>query len=304
MQRDIVMIESKRTMSLLMVMVTFTWALSGIATKYLSFYISENEIVVYRYFFAILSTLPLLWWMKIPLSINKRNLLLSLLLAIFLIGNTRFYFMGMQHGAAGLGAALVTVLIPIFVYIFMVFSKKSKPTFRDWSVLLFGIIGVTFMMNFEQFTLSEWMRGGNFYFFLAAFFYALITIFGAFMRNMHVLAFNFYICIFALIIDWSLSFEGAFLSEVNMNKIFWINIFILSVLSTTIAATLYYIGLKVLGSKRCAEFSLLTPFFAIALGAIFFSEMLTLKNAIGTIMAVASLMVLSNVKFKDLTTFR
>ncbi|MDP6190323.1 MAG: EamA family transporter [Gammaproteobacteria bacterium] len=66
-----------------MVMVTFTWALSGIAAKYLSFYISENEIVVYRYFFAILSTLPLLWWMNIPLKINRRNLFLSLLLSLY-----------------------------------------------------------------------------------------------------------------------------------------------------------------------------------------------------------------------------
>ena len=70
------MIESKNTMSLLMVMVTFTWALSGIATKYLSFYISENEIVVYRYFFAVLSTFPVLWWMKIPLNINKKKSLI------------------------------------------------------------------------------------------------------------------------------------------------------------------------------------------------------------------------------------
>jgi len=218
------MIESKNTMSLLMVLVTFTWALSGIATKYLSFYISENEIVVYRYFFAVLSTFPVLLWMKISFNINKRNLLLSLLLAIFLIGNTRFYFMGMQHGAAGLGAALVTVLIPIFVYILMVFSKKSQPTLKEWFALLFGIIGVSFMMNFEQLSLSEWMRGGNLYFILAACFYALITVFGAFMRGMHVMAFNFYICIFALTIDWFLSFDGSFLSEVNMDKVFWINI--------------------------------------------------------------------------------
>jgi len=298
------MIESKNTMSLLMVMVTFTWALSGIATKYLSFYISENEIVVYRYFFAVLSTFPVLWWMKIPLNINKKNLLLSLLLAILLIGNTRFYFMGMQHGAAGLGAALVTVLIPIFVYIFMVFSKKSQPKSRDWFALLFGIIGVSFMMNFEQLSLSDWMRGGNFYFVLAAFFYALITVFGAFMRGMHVMAFNFYICIFALMIDWFLSFDGSFLSEVNMDKVFWINIFILSVLSTTIAATLYYIGLKILGSKKCAEFSLLTPFFAIVLGMIFFSETLTIKNALGTIMSVSALVVLNKVRFKELINFR
>jgi len=285
-------------------MVTFTWALSGIATKYLSFYISENEIVVYRYFFAVLSTFPVLWWMKIPLNINKKNLLLSLLLAILLIGNTRFYFMGMQHGAAGLGAALVTVLIPIFVYIFMVFSKKSQPKSRDWFALLFGIIGVSFMMNFEQLSLSDWMRGGNFYFVLAAFFYALITVFGAFMRGMHVMAFNFYICIFALMIDWFLSFDGSFLSEVNMDKVFWINIFILSVLSTTIAATLYYIGLKILGSKKCAEFSLLTPFFAIVLGMIFFSETLTIKNALGTIMSVSALVVLNKVRFKELINFR
>ena len=89
-----------------------------------------------------------------------------------------------------------------------------------------------------------------------------------------------------------------------MDKVFWINIFILSVLSTTIAATLYYIGLKVLGSKKCAEFSLLTPFFAIALGAIFFGEMLTFKNAMGTIMAVTALIALNKVKIKDLTSFR
>ena len=89
-----------------------------------------------------------------------------------------------------------------------------------------------------------------------------------------------------------------------MDKVFWINIFILSVLSTTIAATLYYIGLQVLGSKKCSELSLLTPFFAIALGALFFGEMLTFKNAMGTIMAVIALVVLNNVKLKDLINFR
>ena len=186
----------------------------------------------------------------------------------------------------------------------MVFSKKSQPTSRDWFALLFGIIGVSFMMNFEQLSLSDWMHGGNLYFVLAAFFYALITVFGAFMRGMHVMAFNFYICIFALIIDWFFSFDGSFLSEVNMDKVFWINIFILSVLSTTIAATLYYIGLKILGSKKCAEFSLLTPFFAIILGMIFFSETLTIKNALGTIMSVSALVVLNKVRFKELTNFR
>ena len=298
------MIESKNTMSLLMVLVTFTWALSGIATKYLSFYVSENEIVVYRYFISTLSIIPILFWMKIPLKINFKNLLLSLLLALFVIGNTRFYFMGMQLGAAGLGAALVTVLIPIMVYIFMIFSRKSRPGIKDWLALLLGVVGVIFMMNFESFSLSELMRGGNIYFVLAAFFFALITVVGAMMKNMHVMAFNFYICLFAVSIDWFLSFDGVFLNVAKMDSVFWTNIFIVSILSTIVASTLYYIGLRVLGSKKCSEFSLLTPFFAIALGALFFGETLTIKNALGTIMAVSALAVLNNVKFKDLTNFR
>ena len=50
--------------------------------------------------------------------------------------------MGMQRGAVGLGAALVTVLIPIFVYVMMIFSKKSKPILKDWLALTIGAIGV------------------------------------------------------------------------------------------------------------------------------------------------------------------
>jgi hypothetical protein len=40
------------------------------------------------------------------------------------------------------------------------------------------------------------------------------------------------------------------------------------------------------------------------LGALFFGEILTFKNAMGTIMAVIALVVLNNVKLKDLTNFR
>ena len=56
-----------KTMTLLMLLVPFVWAFSGVSTKYLSFYISEDEVVVYRFFLSALSTLPLLLWMKIPM---------------------------------------------------------------------------------------------------------------------------------------------------------------------------------------------------------------------------------------------
>jgi len=219
------MFQSEKNMTFIMILVPFVWALSGISTKYLSFYIGEEELVVYRLFLSALATIPLLIWMKIPIKISLFNLGLSLVIAIFLMSNYRFYFMGMQRGAAGLGASLVAVLIPIFVYIFMIFSKKSKPLIKDWAALLVGTIGVLLMMNFDQTNLALLISGGNLYFILAALTYAAITIIGAYMKNMHVLAFNFYISLFGFIMAFVNSYDTSlFVTLIEMDYIFWINI--------------------------------------------------------------------------------
>ena len=178
------MLQSEKSMSLIMLLVPFVWALSGVSAKYLSFYISEDEVVVYRFFLSALSTFPLLIWFKIPLRISLKNLVICILLAFFLIGNYRTYFMGMQRGAVGLGAALVTVLIPIFVYIIMIFSKKSKPILKDWLALVIGAIGVVLMLDLEQLNLDMLVSGGNIYFVLAALTYALFTVFASYMLSL------------------------------------------------------------------------------------------------------------------------
>ena len=299
------MFQSEKNMTFLMILVPFVWALSGISAKYLSFYIGENEIVVYRFFLSVLSTIPLLIWMKIPIKISLFNLALSLIIAIFMISNYRFYFMGMQRGAAGLGAALVTVLIPIFVYIFMIFSKKSKPLIKDWAALLVGTIGVLLMMNFDQYNLSLLISGGNLYFVLAALAYAGVTIIGAYMKNMHVLAFNFYISLFGFIMAFVFSYDKNLLvTLIEMDYIFWINILFVSVIAGTAIGSLYYAGIRIIGSKKTSVFSLLTPFFAIAFGAIFFQESLNLQNIIGIILAVSSLFVLIDLKINITFPFR
>jgi len=52
------MFQSEKTMTLVMLLVPLVWALSGVSAKYLSFYISEDEVVVYRFFLSALSTIP------------------------------------------------------------------------------------------------------------------------------------------------------------------------------------------------------------------------------------------------------
>jgi len=299
------MFQSEKTMTLLMLLVPLVWALSGVSVKYLSFYISEDEVVVYRFFLSALSTFPLLVWMKIPIKISLKNFVICILLAFFLIGNYRTYFMGMQRGAVGLGAALVTVLIPIFVYVMMIFSKKSKPVLKDWLALTIGAIGVALMLDIEQMNLDKLVSGGNIYFVLAGLTYALFTVTASYMRNIHVLTINFYVCLIGFLIDWNLSYDSNHLFTLGaMDYIFWVNIFFVSFIAGTAITALYYMGIRIIGSKKSSAFSILTPFFAIAFGAIFFEEMITIKNAIGIFMAVSALVVLNDLKIKNMIPFR
>lgn len=285
-------------MSLLMVLVMFTWALAAIAAKVLSNYISENEIVVYRYFLAAASMVPILLFMGLPFKIDWKNLALALLIALFTIANVRFYFMGVDLGTAGLGSALVTVLIPMIVYLLMLFSKQERPPIKDWVALTLGAGGVMLMMNVTEFGVNELLTGANLYFVIAAFCFALISITGAWMKGVHVLTFGFYVCLFTFSIDWFLSFDEPLSTLLDMDRYFWLSILTVSVITTSISGTIYYMGLRVLGSKKCSTYSLLTPFFAIALGALFFGESLTLQNAIGTFMAVLALLILQNINIK------
>ena len=299
------MFQSEKSMTFIMLLVPLVWALSGVSAKYLSFYISEDEIVVYRFFLSALSTLPLLLWMKIPMNISPKNFVICILLAFFLIGNYRTYFMGMQRGAVGLGAALVTVLIPIFVYIIMIFSKKSKPILKDWLALAMGVAGVALMLDLEQLNLERLVTGGNIYFVLAALTYAMFTVAASYMRSIHVLTINFYVCLIGFLIDWNLSYDSNHLFTLGgMDYIFWINILFVSVIAGTAITAVYYTGLRIIGSKKSSAFSILTPFFAIALGAIFFGEMITINNAIGIVMAVMALFVLNDLKIKNMIPFR
>ena len=299
------MFQSEKSMTFIMLLVPLVWALSGVSAKYLSFYISEDEIVVYRFFLSALSTLPLLLWMKIPMKISPKNFVICILLAFFLIGNYRTYFMGMQRGAVGLGAALVTVLIPIFVYIMMIFSKKSKPILKDWLALAMGVAGVALMLDLEQLNLERLVTGGNIYFVLVALTYAMFTVAASYMRSIHVLTINFYVCLIGFLIDWNLSYDSNHLFTLGgMDYIFWINILFVSVIAGTAITAVYYTGLRIIGSKKSSAFSILTPFFAIALGAIFFGEMITINNAIGIVMAVMALFVLNDLKIKNMIPFR
>jgi drug/metabolite transporter (DMT)-like permease len=287
-----------RKLFLWMTLAMLGWGVSWPIAKILSNYITEHELVTYRYALTVLTMPPILYWLKLSFKIELKNLLLAIAIGVLLIFYTKLFFLGTKHGTAGLAGALVTTLMPIIVYVLMLLSRQKRPQIRDWLALTLGVIGVATMIKVWTFEVEQIFNISNVYLLWAALCWALMSIATAYTKSIHPVVLSFYIYLFATLIDWLVFFNPSSGSIFAMDQIFWAGFIFLAVGSTTFATTVYFLGIQKLGSNKGSVFTFLVPFFAIGLSMIMLDESLELTTVIGVVMTIASLMILNNVGSK------
>ena len=87
---------------------------------------------------------------------------------------------------------------------------------------------------------------------------------------------------------------------VAFDFIFWFNLFVITILSTTFATSIYFIGATKLGTKEVSSFIFLVPATALIIGAIFLGEKITLNTVIGTVFTIIAIYILNNLSFLKL----
>ena len=276
-----------------MVLSMLFWGASWPIANVLSNYITEHEFIVYRYILTVITLLPVLLWMKLPLKIDRYNLLIASVSAFLLIFYTKFYFLSTQFGTPGLAGAVVTTLMPVLVYLLMLFSKQKQPRLKDWLALALGVAGVITTMDLWQLELSQILVDYNIYLLAAASFWALMSITSTQSRLLHPAVLSFYIYLMAIVFDWVFFFESSSPSIFTMDRLFWINFLIVTIGSTTFATTMYFVGLQRLGSRQGSVFTFLVPFFAIGLSVIFLQESWRWISIMGALMTIVALFILN-----------
>jgi len=284
-----------RKLFLWMTLAMLGWGASWPIAKILSGYVTEHELVTYRYALTVLTMLPILYWLKLSFKIELKNLLLTIVIGVLLIFYTKLFFLGAKYGAAGLAGALVTTLMPIIVYVLMLLSRQKKPQTRDWLALALGVIGVATMIKVWTFEFEQIFNISNVYLLWAALCWALMSIATAYTKSIHPVVLSFYIYLFATLIDWVVFFNPSSGSIFAMDQTFWLGFVFLAVGSTTFATTVYFLGVQKLGSNKGSVFTFLVPFFAIGLSMIMLNEQLELTTILGVIMTIISLMMLNQV---------
>lgn len=287
---------NKNIFFFMMVLAMAGWGASWVNAKVLSSYINEYELIFLRNFFTIITLAPVLIFSKKYFKINKKSLALAFVTSIVMIVYLKFYFLGTKLGTASLGGALVTTLIPINTFLIMALFFNKKILRKDVFALILGAIGILTMLNVWSFSLEQILSKHNIYFLLASILWPIITILSSKATKTSPLVFSFYMYFFMTILVLIFFVEPTKMAYNSFDWIFWANVLCVSVISTTFATSIYFIGIEKLGTNEVSSFIFLVPFFAIIFSVIFLKEHINISIILGTILTLIAVKILNNIQ--------
>lgn len=284
-----------------MILSMIFWGASWVNVKFLTNYINEYEVVFLRMGISLIAMIPILIYLKLDFKINFKSLILIILASIVLVLYSIVFFFGVKHGTAGLGGALVTTLIPINTFVILAFINRKTISLKHSFALILGAFGVLTMLNIWEFDINEIFSIQNIYFLIASLLWPTLTIISAKETKMNPLIFTFYIYLFSTIVIYIFFIDfKIFENSINFDSIFWINMLVLSILATTFATSVYFIGIEKLGTKEVSSFIFLVPVSALVLSAIFLNEKITFNTFLGTLCTIVAIYILNNIKPRNI----
>ncbi len=292
---------SKNLFYILMVFAMIFWGASWISTKVLTNYVNEYELVFLRMGICFITLFPIIYFFKFSFKLDIKSFFLVLIASLVLTSYSISMFIGLKHGSAGFGGALVTTLIPINTFIIVAILSRKTISLKHSFALLLGAFGVLNMLNIWNFNLNEIFSKDTLYFLLSSILWPILTIITAKASKIHAFVFTFYTYIISSVV-LILFFVDTSIFErvVAFDFIFWFNLFVITILSTTFATSIYFIGATKLGTKEVSSFIFLVPATALIIGAIFLGEKITLNTVIGTVFTIIAIYILNNLSFLKL----
>lgn len=274
--------------SYLLILAMFLWGAGWSALKILTESASVEVVVFWRFFLMTLSFIPILYFMKVPLRLNKQSSKFILSSSVLNISFMVFAYLGVKSGFAGNGGVIITTLTPLvtFLIVAILFKTRFKPL--QYFGLILGLIGGAIILEISWLGVS--LSSANVYFVLCAVVWAGVTLLSQHSnKHIHPIHYSFYISVVATIASFIYSYEAGLLSVFELDAEFWIALIYLAVLGQSVATTIFYIASARLGSEITSSYMFLVPIFALVVAWLLLGEELEAHIIIGgTISLVAT----------------
>lgn len=285
--------SSSTLFTILLFLGMLSWGGSWPASKFITTYTSGEIIVFWRFLLALLTFIPILAWLKIPLKITPRALGYLLVISLFNSLYALLFIYGVRYGMAGAGGVLVTTLIPIFTYL-SAYVLHANPIARHEGIgLVLGLLSGLFLLNPRYY--GDLLGGGNLFFLAAALTWTALTLTTQRIRHeVHPVAVNFYSTFFSFLSFLPLLWLEDRVMEVwSFDGYFWGNLLFISCLSMAFGTTIYYQAVAKVGGSKASSFGLLVPMNALLLSWLFLEEIPTFETLIGGALALGAIYLLN-----------
>ncbi len=272
------------------------WGASWVNAKILSSYINAYDMIFMRFGITAITMVPIIIILKKSFRIDFKSFGVAFLASLAFIAYMKYYFMGTKYGTASLGGAFVTTLIPIITFLLLTLLGEKKMEKKDYFALLLGAIGVLTMLDIWNSSLKEILVIQNIYFLLASFLWPIFTIISSKSKKISPIVFSFYLYIITITLDALFFVDFKSIAYETFDETFWINLLVLSIISSTYSNTVYFIGIERLGAGSVSSFIFLVPLSAIILSAVFLHEHISYSIIAGTILTLFAVKILNNIK--------
>jgi len=270
----------------------FLWGGGWTALKILTISVPVEILSFWRFLIMFLSFIPILFYIKEPLRLPKKSGpyigVSAVLNVLFMI----FAYLGVERSTAGSGGVIITVLSPIFTFIFSLFLLKTRFSKRQYIGLLIGLIGGAIMLDIQD--IEGFFKGGEVYFILCAMVWAGVTFLAQHShQHIHAIHYSFYISAVATVILFFVTFFEDISMVFRQDLNFWLALLYLGILGQSVATTIYFIASRELGSSKTSSFMFLVPVFALIVSYIVLDEAIKMHIVVGGVIALFSVYLIN-----------
>jgi len=278
-----------------MVFAMITWGYSWVGAKILGPYGHVSTKIFLRFFFASIALIPILLKYHIPFRIDKKGFIFILWNSISLCSYNYFYFKSTHMGLAGVGGVLVTTLNPILTSLFVFsFLDRSSAKLKEFVGLIMGLAGGGIIMRLWEMDIALMISSGNIFYILASCSWVSVTIASQKSKtHIHFLTFSFWSFLSASLFSLSFCEIESISQTINYDSIYWLNIFLLSIVVMSFANTMYFFASSKIGAVKASSYIFVVPLTAIIFSKIILNEQVLYTTVLGGILSVVAVYLIN-----------
>jgi drug/metabolite transporter (DMT)-like permease len=152
------------------------WGVSWASAKMITNYTNLEVILFWRLLVTFVSLIPVLWITKDSFRIPKKGIPYAIGGALVMLIYNALFFIGLRTGLSGAGGVFVTTLNPIINFFLVALLYKYKLHLWEYIGLALGLAGGLVILKVWGMSLDMLLSGGNVYFILASFTWAVLSI--------------------------------------------------------------------------------------------------------------------------------